>query len=213
MIYFQDRMDKLHQSQVKAYREAAIQSNKEWFLSLPLQPMEEGDTKDTFVDRCILAIEQITVPNWKLPNTKATAINEIRKRANATYEKYHPIEADGEEEIVEDEANEADGSGETGDEISEDDGDEENGEVGPGATDTDATTKTKQQTRNANPNPNRNKRKGGNNNNNNISNKNTTVRKKPTTAKGSYRNKGGPANRGGRRGGRGGNTRNNNSSN
>lgn len=202
-------MDKLHQSQVKAYREAAIQSNKEWFLSLPLQPMEEGDTKDTFVDRCILAIEQITVPNWKLPNTKATAINEIRKRANATYEKYHPIEADGEEEIVEDEANEADGSGETGDEISEDDGDEENGEVGPGATDTDATTKTKQQTRNANPNPNRNKRKGGNNNNN----KNTTVRKKPTTAKGSYRNKGGPANRGGRRGGRGGNTRNNNSSN
>ena len=209
MIYFQDRMDKLHQSQVKAYREAAIQSNKEWFLSLPLQPMEEGDTKDTFVDRCILAIEQITVPNWKLPNTKATAINEIRKRANATYEKYHPIEADGEEEIVEDEANEADGSGETGDEISEDDGDEENGEVGPGATDTDATTKTKQQTRNANPNPSRNKRKGGNNNNN----KNTTVRKKPTTAKGSYRNKGGPANRGGRRGGRGGNTRNNNSSN
>lgn len=202
-------MDKLHQSQVKAYREAAIQSNKEWFLSLPLQPMEEGDTKDTFVDRCILAIEQITVPNWKLPNTKATAINEIRKRANATYEKYHPIEADGEEEIVEDEANEADGSGETGDEISEDDGDEENGEVGPGATDTDATTKTKQQTRNANPNPSRNKRKGGNNNNN----KNTTVRKKPTTAKGSYRNKGGPANRGGRRGGRGGNTRNNNSSN
>ena len=209
MIYFQDRMDKLHQSQVKAYREAAIQSNKEWFLSLPLQPMEEGDTKDTFVDRCILAIEQITVPNWKLPNTKATAINEIRKRANATYEKYHPIEADGEEEIIEDEADEADGSGEIGDEISEDDGDEENGEVGPGATDTDATTKTKQQTRNANPNPSRNKRKGGNNNNN----KNTTVRKKPTTAKGSYRNKGGPANRGGRRGGRGGNTRNNNSSN
>jgi hypothetical protein len=202
-------MDKLHQSQVKAYREAAIQSNKEWFLSLPLQPMEEGDTKDTFVDRCILAAEQIAVPNWKLPNTKATAIDEIRKRANATYEKYHPIEEDGEEEIVEDEADEAEGSGETGDEIAEDDGVEENNEVGPGATETDATTKTKQQTRNANPNPNRNKRKGGNNNNN----KNTTVRKKATTVKGGYRNKGGPANRGGRRGGRGGNTRNNNSSN
>ncbi|MGK3733592.1 MAG: hypothetical protein ACI8RD_009361, partial [Bacillariaceae sp.] len=198
---------------VKAYREAAIQSNNEWFLSLPLQPMEEGDTKDTFVDRCILAVEQITVPNWKLPNTKATAINEIRKRANATYEKYHPIEEDGEEEVAEEEeADEAEGSGETGDEISEDDGDEDNGEVGPaGAMDIDVTTKTKQPAQNAHPNPNRNKRKGGNNNNNN--NKNTTVRKKPT-AKGGYRNKGGPANRGGRgRGGRGGNTRNNNSSN
>eukprot|EP00533_Pseudo-nitzschia_delicatissima_P015493 CAMPEP_0197262666 /NCGR_PEP_ID=MMETSP1432-20130617/623_1 /TAXON_ID=44447 /ORGANISM="Pseudo-nitzschia delicatissima, Strain UNC1205" /LENGTH=262 /DNA_ID=CAMNT_0042726979 /DNA_START=942 /DNA_END=1731 /DNA_ORIENTATION=- len=89
-------MDKLHQSQVKAYREAAVQSVKEWASSLPLQPMEEGDTKITFVNRCITSINAAAegMPNWKLDNAKVAAMNEIRKRAFTTFEKYHPVEED-----------------------------------------------------------------------------------------------------------------------
>lgn len=91
-------MDKLHQSQVKAYRDAAIQFVKEWAQKFPLQPMEEGDSKIAFVNRCIASITKASgansLPNWKIENTKLTAMNEIRKRASVTYEKYHPAEED-----------------------------------------------------------------------------------------------------------------------
>jgi hypothetical protein len=89
-------MDKLHQAQVKAYQEAAAQSVKKWAVSFPLQPMEEGDSKTVFVNRCIASITNAsganTMPNWKFENAKATALNEIRKHANAMFEKYHPAE-------------------------------------------------------------------------------------------------------------------------
>lgn len=89
-------MDKLHQAQVKAYQEAAVQSVKKWAVSFPLQPMEEGDSKTVFVNRCIASITNAsganTMPNWKFENAKATALNEIRKHANAMFEKYHPAE-------------------------------------------------------------------------------------------------------------------------
>jgi len=104
-------MDKLHQSQVKAYRETAIYSIKEWASSLSLQPMEERDTKETFVNRCVSA--GTTVPNWQLPNAKAVAITEIRRRADAAYEKYHPAEENMKEEVT-------DETEDSTDEISED---------------------------------------------------------------------------------------------
>jgi len=89
-------MEKLHQSQVQAYREAATRSVKEWAQSFPLQPMQEGDSKIAFVNRCISSIKSESgengLPNWKLNTAKLTAVNEIRKRANATFEKYHPAE-------------------------------------------------------------------------------------------------------------------------
>jgi len=89
-------MDKLHQSQVQAYREVATASVKEWTQSYPLQPMQEGDSKIAFVNRCIASITSASgedgLPNWKLNTTKLMAVNEIRKRANATFEKYHPTE-------------------------------------------------------------------------------------------------------------------------
>ena len=68
-------MEKLHQSQVKAYHEAAMKSVKEWASSFPLQPMEEGDTKISFVNRCIASTVMTanTMPNWKLENAKVTA--------------------------------------------------------------------------------------------------------------------------------------------
>jgi len=91
-------MDKLHQSQVQAYRETAGKSVKEWTQSVILEPMEEGDSKSTFVNRCIASITSASgtngLPNWKLNNAKLIAVNEIRKRANATFEKYHPVEED-----------------------------------------------------------------------------------------------------------------------
>jgi len=91
-------MDKLHQLQVKAYRDAAVQSVKEWANKFPLQPMEEGDSKIAFVNRCIASIIKASgansFPNWKIENSKLIVMNEIRKRASATYEKYHPAEED-----------------------------------------------------------------------------------------------------------------------
>ena len=170
-------MDRLHQSQIKLYRDAAILSIKEWAVSLPLQPMEEGDTKTAFVERCITAGTAgiNALPNWELVTAKATAINEIRKRANATYEKYHPVEEDVVEE--EQQANEAgtvgaseDGGADTedgemtGDDISDED--DEAGSAGAmdttGATTISTTTAkvTKQQPAKY-AHPNRNKQKGG----------------------------------------------------
>jgi len=134
-------MDKLHQSQVKAYREAGVQSIKEWTQSYPLQPMEEGDSKITFVNRCIASITTATgangLPNWKVDNAKLTAMNEIRKRACATFEKYHPAEEEvpdkenkkvatvtGETGTADEAENESEGGGETEDGELTSDGDE-----------------------------------------------------------------------------------------
>jgi len=93
-------LQKLHQSQVKAYQEAAIQSVKEWGLALPLQPMEEDDTKISFVNRCIKSVNNVSganaIPNWKFGGAKITAMQEIRKRAAATFDKYHPPEEEKE---------------------------------------------------------------------------------------------------------------------
>lgn len=234
-------MDRLHQSQIKAYREAAIHSIKEWSASLPLQPMEEGDSKTAFVGRCIAAagtsaagMNGHALPNWELATAKATAINEIRKRANATYEKYHPVEEDvvaAEETKTEQAADkneagtatadatadETDGDGgadtEDGEMTGDDEISDEDGEVDtstPGAT---TTTKVAKPTQAKYTHPNRKKQNVGGNIINNNKNGGTQVRKKGTNAKAGYRtnnnnnNRGGPANRGGRRGGRGGGNR------
>jgi hypothetical protein len=231
MIYLQKRLNDLHQSQMKAYREAATKAIQEWALAFPLEPMEEGDTEQSFVDRCVSALVFVpspkgtsggkapvyTWPNWKVDNGKALASNEVRKRAKAIYEKYRPVNDNGDEEEGEEgeehNTNDADmaddgDDGETGDDDddSEDDDENEEGEEGKendgeaGGVDpsTSAGSKNKQQQGKNNINNNRNKRKGGNT-------KNATVRKKVVTAKG-YRNKGGQAarRRGGGGGGRGG---------
>jgi hypothetical protein len=218
-IVIQKRLDDLHNSQVKAYREAGTKAIQEWASGFPLEPMEEGDSEQTFVDRCVSALvgggSSINAakdavcpwPNWKLDNAKDLASSEVRKRAKSIYEKYHPSaeEEDGDENnedaggTDECEAEDAD-EVETGDEIEEEeddedeeDGEEEDGEVG-GGSNTASKTKQQQQPKNSN----RNKRKGAGGNA-----KATTARKKANNAKG-YRNKGGQATRGGRRGGRGG---------
>jgi hypothetical protein len=206
-LFLQKRLDNLHQSQVKAYREAAINAIKEWALAFPLEPMEEGDSEQTFVDRCASALVFVpspkgtgghnTWPNWKLENAKALASLEVRKRAKAMYEKYHPAH-DEEEEEHSGEADEDDtamggsDNGETGDEVegSDEEGEEEDGEVDAVANNNGASSNPKQPKGNAN----RNKRSGG-------KSKASLARKKGTTAKGN-RNKG--STRGGRRGGRGG---------
>jgi len=180
----------LHQSQVKAYREAAIHSVKEWATRLPLEPMEDGDTMSTFVDRCVSA-ETVLPPNWKLTNAKAIAVKEIRTRANAIYKKYHPIDEDcekGDAGTNEAEYNTEDG--ETSDQMSEDDGEIEDGDVGlVDGTDTAGAnaTKANQPTKRAHL---RSKQKG-------RGSKNASARKKSTTTKPGYR-------RGGRKGARGG---------
>jgi len=185
-------MDKLHQSQVKAYYEAATKSVKEWASSLPLQPMEEEDTKSAFVNRCIASINTAasTMPNWKVGNAKVTAVNEIRKRAITTFEKYHPVEED-----VGDEKNPgiaASASGEAGkadeaEEESESGAITEDGELTGEEDDGENASDQEQTTSNKINQPNRKKGR--------------RVLKKGTKAKAGFRNnKGG---RGARRGGRG----------
>lgn len=197
-------MEKLHQSQVKAYHEAAMKSLKEWASSFPLQPMEEADTKIAFVNRCIASTVSAvnTMPNWKLDNAKITAVNEVRKRAVATFEKYHPTEEDANDK-EDDKGNaisaSASGDAETADEADEESDDgaiTEDGELTADDDDDDddnspqqeqKTTKTTQ--------PNRKKGKA-------VGLKKSLAQKKGTRAKNGFRNnKGG---RGARRGGRGG---------
>lgn len=197
----QGRLGRLHQSQVKAYEEAATKSIKEWALSFPLQPMEETDTKLSFVDRCVAAVENekssgsTPLPNWKLESAKATAIAEIRKRATETYEKYHPVEDNAVEPGSKD-----DGAG-----TAEDGGDEEGAETEDGEMTADDLSdqdgeveKTgKPSTAKTNTNTKRNPKQFGN--------KNAVARKKGTTAKGLRSVRGGRG--GNRRGGRGGGNR------
>lgn len=210
-------MDDLHQSLVQAYRVAATEAIQSWAMTAPLEPMEEHDTEVTFVDRCVSALvngkQDATaasssssstlspIPNWKLDNVEELATDEIRKRARAVYEKYHPTEEIGDADMAANVATEVvemgvdvptgdedDDDGEEDDEESrEGDGeiDEQGGAVGESAS--FATTDDAKHNSNGR-NNNRNKRKR------------------------SYRGNRSQATRGGRRGGRGGggNARSNN---
>jgi len=193
------RMDKLHQSQVQAYRDAATTSVKEWAQSFPLQPMQEGDSKIAFVNRCIASITTASgedgLPNWKLNTAKLTAVNEIRKRANATFEKYHPTEEnapDSENEKTTTITTATSGEVGTADEAednSEGGEETEDGEL----TGDDADVSDQELTAGKNVAPNRKK-------NRLAGVKKAGVQKKGTRPKGGYRNT--RARRGGR-GGRG----------
>ena len=196
----QSRMDKLHQSQVKAYREAATKSIKEWAQSFPLQPMQEGDSKIVFANRCITPVTSASgengLPNWKLNTAKLTAVNEIRKRAHATFEKYHPAEEDmpdAENEKTTTVATSTSVEVGTADEAEDDSegGEEtEDGEL----TGDDADVSDQERTSGKCAGPNRKKAKSS-------GVKKTVVQKKGTRPKSGYRN-----NRA-RRGGRGGGNR------
>mmetsp|Transcript_499 Transcript_499/g.1275 ORF Transcript_499/g.1275 Transcript_499/m.1275 type:complete len:222 (+) Transcript_499:1193-1858(+) len=190
----QGRMDKLHQSQVKAYHDAATKAVKDWAVSVPLQPMEDGDSKSKFVERCIASRAISTagtgsMPNWHLSTAKSIVITEIRNRAIATYDKYHPVDQDGAEEGNGNDAgstNEAD-NGDNGSET------EEGEMTGDDVSDEDGEVKATKPTTAKYVHPNRNKKGGGN--------KVLAARKKGMNAKAGLRSTRGG--RGGRRGGRG----------
>ncbi|KAG7362305.1 hypothetical protein IV203_025971 [Nitzschia inconspicua] len=214
LTIIQKRVDSLHQSQVAAYREAATKAIKEWAMAFPLEPMEDGDSEQAFVDRCTSALTfvpsregaaQHTWPNWKLENSKALASLEVRKRARAIYEKYHPArdegKAEGQDKENDEDGSTDDGEGteETGDENEEDD--EMDGEEG--GEEDGAVHETNNKSPDINPKP----RQSKNSSNNNKAkrktgnNKNNIARKKGSSTKGFRK---GQSARGGRRGGRGG---------
>ena len=97
-------MDDLHQSQLLAYREAATEALREWARTMaPLPPMEDHDTQHTFVERCVSTLLTSTTspwPQWRIPTAKMIVSLEMRKRARATFTKYHqddpPAEPDKE---------------------------------------------------------------------------------------------------------------------
>jgi hypothetical protein len=201
----QKRVDALHQSQVNAYREAATKGIKEWAMAFPLEPMEDGDSEQTFVDRCVSVLVFVPSstgagshlwPNWKLENGKELASNEVRKRARSIFEKYQAAQDDYDEKEGTDEnaGSEYVIDAETGVEGDDDEegeeGEEEDPEVG-GTNNTTSDAKAKQQQGRRN----QGQRQGENG-------KTNVARKKGTPVKG-YRNKG-QSTRGGRRGGRGG---------
>lgn len=75
---------------MQAYREAAVKGLREWAQSeAPLEPMEDNDTEDAFVERCVTAA-LVSWPNWRLDSAKMVIVIEIRKRARAVFAKYHP---------------------------------------------------------------------------------------------------------------------------
>ena len=82
--------------------------------------MEDSDTKEIFVQRCIAALGtgKVQVPNWKGLEISKVVNSEIKKRAEETYDKYHPVEEEEDDEDGEVEASE-------GEEPSEGEGDTE----------------------------------------------------------------------------------------
>eukprot|EP00980_Cylindrotheca_fusiformis_P012240 scaffold2983_cov123-Cylindrotheca_fusiformis.AAC.10 len=137
------RVDKLHQSQVKAYQEAGLKALREWAQTLALEPMDDGDTKETFVKRCLLASTKSSPPNWKgLTNPKQIISEEVQKRATEVYEKYRPENSEGEAEPSE-------GEGETEGEPSEEGETEEEADgADQKAADSSFTPKTKNKLKN-----------------------------------------------------------------
>jgi hypothetical protein len=215
----------LHSAQVQAYREAALKALREWCQSVvPLEPMEETDAEDAFVERCVAAIANNVqeYPKWNVGDSYAKVLvtMEIRKRAKGVFAKYHPTTTTAEDE-EEREAEEGE-EGEEGEEVeSGEEGEEteEDGEVGDMETEgpkaAEATGPTSNNKSKQPPNQKTNtgakKRTANKGNTNNKA----TVRKKGTAAKPAApntraqgaRNKaaGGRASRGGgNRGGRGG---------
>ena len=91
--HIQKRINDLHQTQVQAYREAAVKGLREWAQSeASLEPMEDNDTEGAFVERCVTAIQSsCSWPNWRLDSAMMVVVIEIRKRARAVFAKYHPI--------------------------------------------------------------------------------------------------------------------------
>lgn len=86
----QKRLDDLHQSQLVAYREAATEGLREWARTMaPLQPMEDNDNQNSFVERCVSAVVASSWPNWRVPSANLIISLEIRKRARATFAKYN----------------------------------------------------------------------------------------------------------------------------
>lgn len=113
----------MHKSQVQAYEQSAKKALIELVNSVPLEPMEENDSEDSFVERCVTVT--VKIPNWKLDDLQALVSTEVGRRAKATYAKYHPDEdaEDGDEGEEEDES-------EDGEEGEEEDGDDAMGEDG-----------------------------------------------------------------------------------
>ena len=100
---------------MKAYQEAGTKALNEWAEALSLEPMEEGDSKETFVRRCVLALRKAEAPLWPgVENSKQIIREKVQKRALETFEKYHP---EGSEEG---EAEPTEGEGDTEPEQGED---------------------------------------------------------------------------------------------
>lgn len=92
-------MEDLHKSQVQAYKDAARKALQEWSQSIPLQPMEETDTEETFVQRCVsvpmMGNDPNPIPRWTgLDDWEAAAMTMLRHRAKVTFAKYHPDKDD-----------------------------------------------------------------------------------------------------------------------
>jgi hypothetical protein len=225
-------VENLHKAQVEVYQEAARQALKEWATSAPLEPMEDADTEDIFVERCVSASCR-SAPHWKI-NLESVVGPEIQARAKVAFAKYHPTAAD--ESLEEGE----EGGGDEDGEMGEDGEEQEEGEGGGGEEDTEnedgeVASATDDKLRDSTgedsapskatvahkkmPVTTSNKKRGGGvkgngnkNSNNNSNNNKTTARKKATTAKAGApntrvqggRGKGGASRGGGRRGGRGG---------
>jgi len=179
----QKKYSNLHESQVKAYREAGTKALEEWADALSLEPMDEGDSKEIFVRRCVLAIRKAEAPLWPgVENSKQLIREKVQNRAMETFEKYHPQASE------EGGAEPSEGEGDTEPEQSEDgealteeeDGEEEDGEVEQKTEKPASALKVKNKV-----------------NNKNIPKK-KVVRKKATAAKGG-KHKNFPANRRGKR--------------
>ena len=125
---------------MKAYQEAGTKALNEWAEALSLEPMEEGDSKETFVRRCVLALRKAEAPLWPgVENSKQIIREKVQKRALETFEKYHPegseegeaepTEGEGDTEPEQGEDGEAMTAEEDEEEGEEEDGEEEDGEV------------------------------------------------------------------------------------
>ena len=77
-------MQILHESQLKEYTLAAQQSLTEYAQTVELSRMEDTDTEQLYVDRCLAALQ---IPDWKLPDAPSRVLNIVRQRAITAWQK------------------------------------------------------------------------------------------------------------------------------
>lgn len=87
----------LHDSQVRAYQDAAKRALTDYAQNLELPPVEENETENLYIIRIV---KSLVIPDWKVAASliEACCLQPIRSRASLEYQRQDEEDGEGEED-------------------------------------------------------------------------------------------------------------------